>query len=83
MQAGANVTATQAAAQAADQALQVAEGQYRAGVVTFLHVTTAQTTAAQADVNAVTALYAYETALATLLNAEGLSILSRSAGGTS
>ena len=54
------MTATQAAAQAADQALQVAEGQYRAGVTTFLQVTTAQTTAAQADVAAVTALYTYE-----------------------
>ncbi len=83
VQDAANVTATQAAAQAADQALQVAEGQYRAGVTTFLQVTTAQTTAAQADVAAVTALYTYESALAALQNSQGLPILSSTVGGTS
>jgi outer membrane protein len=83
VQDAANVTATRAAAQAADQALAVAQGQYRAGVTTFLQVTTAQTTAATADVAAVTALFAYQSALAALQNAQGLSILSSAAGGAS
>ena len=83
VQDAANVIATRAAAQAADQALQVATGQYRAGVTTFLQVTTAQTTAAQADVAAVTALFAYQSALAALQNAQGLSILASTPGGGS
>ena len=83
VQDAANVIATRAAAQAADQALQVATGQYRAGVTTFLQVTTAQTTAAQADVAAVTALFAYQSALAALQNAQGLSILASAPGGGS
>jgi len=66
-----NVVATRAAQQAADEALRVAQGQYRAGVANIVAVITATTTATTADVNAVTALYSYESALATLLYAEG------------
>jgi outer membrane protein len=75
VQAAANLTATTAARAAADQALSVADGRYRAGVGTILEVLTARTTAAQADVNATSALYDYQTALATLRHAEGLAIL--------
>lgn len=82
VQAAANVTATQAAAAAADQALRVAEGQYRAGVGTIVAVTTAQATAAQAEANAVTAVYGYETALATLLHAEGMPIVASAIEGS-
>ena len=71
VQGAANITATQAAATAAEEALRVAVGQYRAGVGTILAVTTAQANAAQAEVNAVTAVYTYETALATLQHATG------------
>jgi outer membrane protein len=69
-----NVVATRAAQQAADEALRVAQGQYRAGVANIVAVITATTTATTADVNAVTALYSYESALATLLYAEGKAI---------
>ncbi|HLJ61145.1 MAG TPA: TolC family protein [bacterium] len=82
VQAAANLTATATAAAAADAALQVAQGQYRAGVGTILNVTTAEANAAQADVNAVSAVYSYQTALATLLHAEGLPIQSSALGGT-
>jgi outer membrane protein len=71
VQGAANITATQAAATAAEEALRVAQGQYSAGVGTILAVTTAQANAAQAEVNAVTAVYTYETALATLQHATG------------
>ncbi len=81
VQAAANMTATEAARAAADQALAVAQGRYRAGVTTILEVTTAQANAAQAESNAVTAVYTYETALATLLHAEGLPIQSQALGG--
>ena len=69
------ITATQAAQAAADAALAVAEGQYRAGVGTIVAVTTAQANAAQAEVNAVTAVYTYQTALATLRHAQGMPIV--------
>jgi len=82
VQAGANLTATQAAKAAADQALQVSQGRYRAGVTTILEVTTAEATAAQAEVNYVSAVYSYDTALATLQHAEGLPIHSATVGGT-
>jgi len=82
VQAAANLTATNAAAAAADAALQVAQGQYRAGVGTILNVTTAEANAAQAEVNAVSAVYSYQTALATLLHSEGLPIQSSALGGT-
>ncbi len=71
VQAAANVEATRAAAAAATEALRVAEGRYRAGVAAILEVTTARTQAAQAEVNAVTARYDYETALAALRHAVG------------
>jgi outer membrane protein len=74
VQAAANVPATQTAAAAADEALAAAQGQYRAGVGTIVAVTTAEANAAQAEANAVTAVYSYETALATLLHAEGMPI---------
>ncbi len=80
VQAAANLTATNAAKVAADQALSAAEGRYRAGVNTIVEVITARATAAQADVNATSALYDYQTALATLHHAEGLSILPIVAG---
>lgn len=82
VQAAANVTATQAAKAAADQALAVAQGQYRAGVGTIIGVIQAQTTAAQADVNAASAQYSYESALATLQHAEGAPIVASAGGGT-
>jgi outer membrane protein len=82
VQAAANVTATQAAASAADAALRVAQGQYRAGVGTILNVTTAEANAEQADVNAVSAVYSYDTALATLLHSEGVAIEAKALGGT-
>lgn len=69
------ITATQAAQAAADAALQVAEGRYRAGVGTILEVVTARATAAQAQVNAVSALYTYQSALATLRHAQGIPIV--------
>ncbi|HEV2440125.1 MAG TPA: TolC family protein [bacterium] len=82
VQAAANVTATQAAKAAADQALSVTQGQYRAGVGTIINVIVAQTTAAQADVNATTALYNYESALVTLQHAQGAPIVASAGGGT-
>jgi outer membrane protein TolC len=69
------ITATQAAQAAAEAALQVAEGRYRAGVGTILEVVTARATAAQAEVNAVGALYTYQSALATLRHAQGIPIV--------
>jgi outer membrane protein len=69
------ITATEAARAAADAALAVAEGQYRAGVGTIVLVVTAQANAAQAEVNAVNAVYTYETALATLRHAQGMPIV--------
>jgi len=80
VQAAANVTATAAAKAAADQALAVAQGQYRAGVGTIINVIVAQTNAAQADVNATTALYNYESALVTLQHAEGAPIVAIGGG---
>jgi len=77
-QGAANVTATQAAQQAANEALRVAEGRYAAGVATIVEVTTSRATAAQADVNAVNALYDYQTALATLRHAVGRPIVGES-----
>jgi len=82
VQAAANLTATQAAKAAADQALAVSQGRYRAGVTTILEVTTAEATAAQAEVNYVSAVYSYDTALTTLQHAEGLPIRSATLGGT-
>jgi len=82
VQAAANVTATQAAKAAADQALSVTQGQYRAGVGTIINVIVAQTAAAQADVNAATALYNYESALVTLQHAQGAPIVASAGGGT-
>ncbi|TMJ15276.1 MAG: TolC family protein [Bacillati bacterium ANGP1] len=81
VQAAANIQATQAAKAAADEALRVAEGRYRAGVGTIVELITARAQAAQADVNAVNGLYAYETALATLRHAEGLPIQASALGG--
>ncbi|HLW46914.1 MAG TPA: TolC family protein [bacterium] len=81
VQAAANLTATQAAKAAADQALAVTQGQYRAGVGTIIAVIQAQTTAAQADVNAASAVYTYESALVTLQHAEGAPIVARAGGG--
>ncbi len=81
-QAAANVTATQAAQDAAEEALRVADGRYRAGVGTILEVTTARTQAVQAEVNATSARYDYQTALATLRHAEGLTVLASAQGGS-
>jgi outer membrane protein len=75
VQGAATVTATQAAQKAADEALRVAEGRYRAGVATILEVTTSRTAAALADVNAVNARYDYQTALSTLRRAVGRPIV--------
>ncbi len=72
------ITATQAAQAAADAALAVAQGQYRAGVGTIVLVVTAQATAASAEVNAVTAVYTYQTALATLRHAQGMPVVAES-----
>jgi outer membrane protein len=74
VQGAATVTATAAAQKAADEALRVAQGRYRAGVATIVEVTTSQAAAAQADVNAVNALYSYEAALSTLQHALGMPI---------
>lgn len=82
VQAAANVTATQAAKAAADQALSVAQGQYRAGVGTIIGVIQAQTTATQADVNAASAQFQFESALVTLQHAEGAPIVAGVGGGT-
>jgi outer membrane protein len=81
VQAAANIQATQAAKAAADEALRVAEGRYRAGVGIIVELITARAQAAQADVNAVNALYAYETSLATLRHAEGMPIQASALGG--
>lgn len=81
VQAAANIQATQAAKAASDEALRVAEGRYRAGVGIIVELITARAQAAQADVNAVNALYAYETALATLRHAEGMPIQASALGG--
>jgi len=81
VQAAANIDATQAAKTAADEALRVAEGRYRAGVGTIVEVITARAAAASADVNAVNGLYAYETALATLRHAEGMPVQASTSGG--
>jgi len=78
VQARANLEATQTAQAAADAALQAAEGRYRAGVGTILEVTTARAQTAQAEVNAITARYDQQAALATLRHALGRSIV----GGT-
>ncbi|HEV2359455.1 MAG TPA: TolC family protein [bacterium] len=82
VQAAANVTATEAARTAADQALSVAQGRYRAGVGTIIEVITAETTAAQADVNATSAVYDYQSALITLEHAQGAPIVAGVGGGT-
>jgi len=81
VQGAATVTATAAAQKAADEALRVAQGRYRAGVATIVEVTTSQAAAAQADVNAVNALYSYETALSTLQHARGIPIQASASGG--
>lgn len=81
VQDAATITATQAAQAAADAALQAAQGRYRAGVGTIVEVITAQAQAAQADVNAVNALYTYESALATLRHAEGVPVVAGAQGG--
>jgi outer membrane protein len=78
VQARANLVATEAAQVAAAAALQAAEGRYRAGVGTIVEVTTARATAAQAEVNAITARYDQQAALATLRHALGRGIV----GGT-
>jgi outer membrane protein len=75
VQAAANLTATQTAAAAAQNALSVAQGRYRAGIGTILEVTTAFTTATQAEVNYTSAVYDYQTALATLRHAQGQPII--------
>ncbi|HLW60307.1 MAG TPA: TolC family protein [bacterium] len=82
VQDSAAVTATQVARDAADEALRVAEGRYRTGVGTIVEVITARATAAQADVNAVTAQYTYQTALATLQHAVGMPIQGSTLGGS-
>lgn len=82
LQAAANVTATQAAKTAADQAFSVAQGQYRAGVGTVIAVIQAQTTATQADVNAASAQFQFESALVTLRHAEGAPIVAGVGGGS-
>ncbi len=71
VQATANLDATQAAQAAADEALRVAEGRYRAGVGTILEVTTARAQAAQAELNAISGRYDYQASLATLRHALG------------
>jgi outer membrane protein len=75
IQTRANLEATQSAQAAADAALQAAEGRYRAGVGTILEVTTARAQAAQAEVNAITARYDQQAALATLRHALGRPIV--------
>ena len=82
LQAAANVTATQAAKTAADQAFSVAQGQYRAGVGTVIAVIQAQTTATQADVNAASAQFQFESALVTLRHAEGAPVVAGVGGGS-
>lgn len=81
VQDAAQVTATQAAQAAADEALRVAEGRYRAGVGTIVEVITARATAAQAEVNAANAVFNYQTALVTLQHAQGLPIQASVVGG--
>lgn len=78
VQARANLEATATAQTAADAALRVAEGRYRAGVGTILEVTTSRALAAQAEVNAITARYDQQAALANLRHALGRPIV----GGT-
>lgn len=81
VQGAANVTATEAAQAAAEEALRVTEGRYRAGVGTIVEVITAQATAAQAEVNAANAVYTYQSALATLQHAQGIPIQAGTLGG--
>lgn len=75
VQAATNLDATQAAQDAANAALDAAQGRYRAGVGTIVEVTTAQATAALANVNAINGRYDYQTALATLRHALGRPIV--------
>jgi len=81
VQAAANLTATEAAQAAAESALHVAEGQYRAGVGTIVNVIVAESNAAQAEVNTVTAQDTYLTALATLQHSQGIPLQARTLGG--
>jgi outer membrane protein len=81
VQDAAQVTATQAAQAAADEALRVAEGRYRAGVGTIVEVITARAQAAQAEVNAANAVFNYQAALVTLQHAQGLPIQASVVGG--
>ena len=82
VQAAATIPATQAAREAAEAALAVAEGRYKAGVGTIVEVITARATAAQAEVNAVNSLYTYQSALATLRHAQGSPIVASAGGGS-
>lgn len=75
VQAATNLDATQAAQDAANAALDAAQGRYRAGVGTIVEVTTAQAAAALANVNAINGRYDYQTALATLRHALGRPIV--------
>jgi len=82
VQAAATIPAAETARAAAEAALTVAEGRYKAGVGTIVEVITARATAAQAEVNAVNSRYTYQAALAALLHAQGSPIAASTGGGS-
>ncbi len=69
--AGARVEATRVSASAADEALRVTEGRYRAGVGIVLDVLDAQASATSARIAATQALYDLQQAIVTLQHALG------------
>jgi len=73
----ARIDALRVSLAAAEEALRVAEGRYRAGVGTLLDVLDAQTLATQARINAVQALYDLHLAVVTLQYAQGQPLVRR------
>jgi outer membrane protein TolC len=73
----ARIDALRVSVAAAEEALRVAEGRYRAGVGTLLDVLDAQTLATQARINAVQALYDLHLAVVTLQYAQGQPLVRR------
>ncbi|MDQ7842622.1 MAG: TolC family protein [Armatimonadota bacterium] len=73
--ASARAEATRVSAEAAQEALRVTEGRYRAGVGTLVDVLTAQSDAAEARVAAVQAVYDLQQAVVTLQYALGRALV--------
>lgn len=75
--AAARVDATQVSADAAEEALRVSDGRYRAGVGTLVDVLDAQSTATQARISAVQALYDLHLAVVSRQHALGRPLVVR------